>query len=134
MKAWATSPLIAIVLVLLVPIPAYTQDLNSGLVEAAKNGEIERVQALLNAGADVNAKDNDGKTVLMWALDILGTNYANDTVKALLAADADVNAKDNDGRTALMWAAEKLPKMDGEIRKKNHADVVEMLKKAGAKE
>ncbi|MFB3152847.1 MAG: ankyrin repeat domain-containing protein, partial [Candidatus Acidiferrales bacterium] len=36
---------------------------------------------------------------------------------------ADVNARDNNGRTALMWAMEK-----------GHADVVQLLKKAGAKE
>ncbi len=41
----------------------------------------------------------------------------------LLEAGADVNAKDNDGSTALMTGEEV-----------GHTEIVEMLKKAGAKE
>jgi ankyrin repeat protein len=32
-------------------------------------GKIEIVKILIDAGADVNAKDNDGCTALWWALD-----------------------------------------------------------------
>ncbi len=44
-------------------------------------------------------------------------------VRALIAARVDVNARDKEGFTALMGATEK-----------GHADIVELLKKAGAKE
>jgi serine/threonine-protein phosphatase 6 regulatory ankyrin repeat subunit B len=44
---------------------------------------------LLAAGADVNAKDKDGVTALMWASQ--GGHIT--VVQALLAAKADVNAK-----------------------------------------
>ena len=42
-------------------------------------------------------------------------------MKALLARGADVNAKERRGQTALMWAAAE-----------GHAEVVELLLKAGA--
>ena len=44
-------------------------------------------------------------------------------VQALLAKGADVNAKRDDGVTALM-----------EAKKKGHKEIVQLLKKAGAKE
>ena len=58
---------------------------------------------LLAKGANVNAKDNEGKTVLMWAVDPQ-LSGSIEKVQALLEKGADVNAKDNNGRTALMWA------------------------------
>ncbi len=39
----------------------------SSLIEAVSMGDTEKVQTLLAQGADVNAKDNDGATALMWA-------------------------------------------------------------------
>ena len=54
----------------------------------------------------------------MWAADF-GYTAA---VQALLDAGADVNAKDKEGVTALMEAQEN-----------GHTEVVEILKKAGAK-
>ncbi len=37
------------------------------LIEAAKEGDQNAVQALLDKGADVNAKDGYGKTAWMYA-------------------------------------------------------------------
>jgi len=84
---------------------------------AAAEGHTETVQALLDAGADVNAEDGYGETALMAAAQ---NNYL-ETAQALLDAGADVNAKNEDGLTALGWAA-------------GHTEIVELLKKAGAKE
>ena len=39
----------------------------SSLIEAASMGDTEKVQILLAQGADVDARDNDGKTALMAA-------------------------------------------------------------------
>ncbi len=77
----------------------------------------------LDAGADVNAKDNNGvhngQTALILAVRLGHT----DVVRTLLDAGADVNAKDNDGQTALWEAAYG-----------GHTDIVEILRAAGAEE
>jgi ankyrin repeat protein len=59
------------------------------------------VQVLLAAGADVEVKDNNGRTSVMYA----SRNGRKEVVQVLLAAGADVEVKDNDGWTALMWAS-----------------------------
>ncbi|MBQ4401588.1 MAG: ankyrin repeat domain-containing protein, partial [Synergistaceae bacterium] len=39
----------------------------TALMEAAKHGDTESAEILLKYRADVNAKDNKGKTALKWA-------------------------------------------------------------------
>ena len=60
------------------------------------------VQALLEAGADVNGRDRDGETALMKAAE-----YRSDirVVRALLAAGADANVRNRYGSTPLREAA-----------------------------
>ena len=53
--------------------------------------------SLLNQGADVHAKDNDGDTPLHRA----AFKDASSTAAVLLSQGADVHAKDNDGDTPL---------------------------------
>ena len=72
---------------------------NNALFEAAKSGKVADIKAAIKNGADVNARDEDGSTALMYAV-VLNTNP--DVIKALIAAGADINAKDEEGRTALM--------------------------------
>lgn len=59
----------------------------------------DMAELLINAGADVNAKDNRGETVLMKA--VYDVSHKN-IMKQLIEAGADVNAKDNEGETVLM--------------------------------
>ena len=70
-----------------------------------------------DAGADVDARDDDGWTALMWA----AQEGRADAVRLLIGAGADVDIDDDDGWTALMLAA-------GEGR----ADAVRLLIGAGA--
>jgi ankyrin repeat protein len=43
------------------------KEINEELLEAAKIGDKQKVEQLLEEGADVDAKDEDGKTALMFA-------------------------------------------------------------------
>lgn len=68
----------------------------------APYGPIEMVKVLLEAGADVNAKDIQGMTPLMMAV---ASDYQDpEIVRMLLARGADRTIKSRDGLTALDYA------------------------------
>jgi ankyrin repeat protein len=73
---------------------------NNALRSAVRDGDLPAVQALLTGGADVNARDEAGATILMHA--VLDADIG--VVKLLLSKDADVNAQNKKGTTALLWA------------------------------
>ena len=64
----------------------------------------EMITALLNAGANVEARDKNGWTALRFAAAAGGTL---ETITALLSVGADVNARDKKGWTALHAVAAK---------------------------
>jgi ankyrin repeat protein len=81
---------------------------------AVRNGHAGVAQVLLAKGADVNAKDGDGRTALMQA----AREGDIEIARILLAAGADVNAQDRRGQTALVmtfleawWGDEASPEM-----------------------
>ena len=67
---------------------------------AARNGNVTDVRALLNSGANINARDNDGSNALIWA-----ARFGHlATVRELLDRGANINARSNSGWTALICA------------------------------
>ena len=75
--------------------------LRAELMEASLRGKSNGVELLLDEGADINARDKNGQTVLMAA----SSEAHVDVVKLLLARGADINAKGEDGLTALTAAS-----------------------------
>lgn len=73
----------------------------SCLHHAARFGELECVQALIEAGAKIDARDIRGATPLLVAA---GQRDAK-TVEALVRAGADARLADKSGKTPLMQAA-----------------------------
>lgn len=114
--------LLASTLALLLPALAAAQDakqqLNEQLYEAVRAGDAAQVRALLDRGADVNAKFRYGATALFKAAEKGNV----EVVKILLDRGADVNVKDTFyGSTALGWASQK-----------KHTAVVKALLEKGA--
>jgi hypothetical protein len=73
--------------------------LNASLRAAAKAGDRAKVEALIDQGADVNARDKDSRTPLH---DVFFSNNGTiDLAGLLIGHGADVNAHDVDGRTPL---------------------------------
>ena len=82
----------------------YAADATEDLLAAVRKGDLPAVKALLDNGANVNAKSPYGATPLFFAAD----RGNIEMVKLLLQRGADVDVKDTFyGATALTWAAEK---------------------------
>ncbi|MET0624863.1 MAG: ankyrin repeat domain-containing protein [Pyrinomonadaceae bacterium] len=80
------------------------QALNEQLYEAARKGDAAEVKAVLDKGADVNAKFRYGATAIFKAAERGHT----EVVKLLIERGADVNVKDTFyGATAISWALQK---------------------------
>lgn len=83
----------------------FINQLNKNLIRAAHNGNIDRVQELLDAGADINYKEKLNKMYIgETALMVAAKNEHLEIVKLLIDRGADLNQKDDGNRTALMLA------------------------------
>ena len=91
--------------------------MNKDWLDATNAGDVERVRALLDAGAEIDALDRYGQTALMNAA------HRGDTelVRALVQLGANLDHTAKYRLTALMLAVIS-----------DHADVVRLLVAAGA--
>jgi ankyrin repeat protein len=120
---------------LLVPLAVLAQnskqELNDQLWEATRKGDVVAVTALLDKGADVNAKFRYGTTALFKAAE----RGHVEVVKILLDRGADVSVKDTFyGATAMTWAlSNKHIEVVGALLEKEPARAGEVLM-TGARE
>merc|ERR1712010_412677 len=97
------------------------------MIDAAKINNTALFKCLLQNGANVNAANPDGQTVLMFAAGsayanaILGKEDHTKMVKYLIDNGSEVNAVTNAGNTALGFAA-----------RKGYLDIVKILVNSGA--
>jgi len=87
------------------------------LMDAAHEGDFEKVLALIQEGHDLNSKDDFGWTALRYA----ARNDHEEVVSMLILNGADMNLASKSGRTPLMSAASN-----------GHEKICEMLVDAGA--
>ncbi len=77
------------------------QDLKNALFEAAKNGDLDQVQQLVESGADANAVDGHHITPFLWAY----FDGHTEVVKYLLSKGGNVNHDEFSEGTLLTLAA-----------------------------
>ena len=78
------------------------------LFQSVRMGDVAGLRAAIAAGADVNSRDPEGSTLLMYA-----ALYTADStsLRLLLAGGADPNAANTFGGTALIWGTGSLDKV-----------------------
>jgi ankyrin repeat protein len=109
---------VALVLAVLMATAAYAQ--TTLLFGVVQKGTPQDVQAAIDMGADVNARDKGGATPLIWAANV---NPNPDVITTLLKAGADIELRGTyEGVTALWIAAWSA----------SNPEVVTTLLKAGA--
>jgi len=73
-----------------------TEHHEAAIVLAAKFGDAEILQLLIDKGAEVDARDDRGRTALFFA------PVGSQSFECLLAAGADIHAHDHEGNTILI--------------------------------
>lgn len=82
-------------------LPADQQAINLQLIRAAEAGDTASVFTLLQTGAEINARDERGRTAVMAATH---ANQVN-TVRALIESGADINIRDNRSDNPFLYAS-----------------------------
>ena len=100
---------------LLLPVLTWSES----FLDLVKEADAATVQAAIDAGADLEARDEYGLTPLMIAA---SDNENAEVVQALLDAGADLEVRVENGWTPLMFAA----------RSNENPEVVQLLLDAGA--
>ncbi|WP_264686114.1 MULTISPECIES: ankyrin repeat domain-containing protein [unclassified Wolbachia] len=84
-------------------MPQLEETKSTELLDAVRTLNMKEIVRLIEAGADINAKDKNERTPLHTAAEYSSTK----AVKVLIEAGADINAKDKNERTPLHIAAVK---------------------------
>ncbi|MBK1989471.1 ankyrin repeat domain-containing protein [Sphaerospermopsis aphanizomenoides BCCUSP55] len=74
---------------------------DTALMKATRQGVLPVVKELIDAGADINATNNDHNNALWFAC--FGNHY--DLINLLLEANIDINNQNDNGATVLMYGA-----------------------------
>lgn len=107
MRCQSLVPLV-VLLAAMVTVPATSQESSSEAFYAAiRANDLGRLDGMLTAGADINAKDERGITPLMYTAWVGST----DAMKLLLDRGADPNLINSTGSTALMLSATEIAKV-----------------------
>jgi ankyrin repeat protein len=91
-----------------------SRDGTTPLMLAASKGQIEIAKAIIQAGANVNARSDDGETALHMAA---ASQSQSDVIDLLMQSGVDIEARNKTGKTALQLAEEK-----------GHRDIVRVMK------
>lgn len=102
------------ILAIFLMIAVQTQDMETQLLQALQSGDIQKVRALLEAGANLNARSEHGMSALCIAIDV--GHPREELVRLLLEAGANASLRNKGSKTALDIANEK-----------GHANVVQIL-------
>ena len=105
------------------PEPPTVKAPDISIHDAAHKGNIEAVKQHLDAGTDVNAKDEDGYTPLYA---VAGGGH-KEIAELLIAKGADVNAKNYERKTPLDRAIQSI------LFPKGHPETADLLRKHGGK-
>lgn len=82
----------------------FNNDLTERLIRAVDEYDIDDIEGLVRGGADINARNEEGLTLLQMAV----RDRMDDIAEKLLSFGADVNLKSlQNGYTALHYAADK---------------------------
>ena len=103
---------LAAVMMLFVNVKSNAESLH----EICEFGSFSEIKEAIKAGANVNEKDEKGRTPLMAACE---ADSSHEIIQLLISFGALVNEKDNDGKTAIMYAAQynKYPRVTIELIK-----------------
>lgn len=96
----------------------------NAMIEHTEDEKLERLKILIEKGVDLNFKDNDGMTVLMYyALGNVKNDKNSKIIEFLLGKELDIDAQNKSGMTALMLCAMKNRPASVQILINNGADI-----------